>query len=47
MPVKLTICGLPEALSVKVTVPDCAPLLVGAKVTETSQMALAASVAGH
>jgi len=35
-----TVCGLPEALSVIVTVPLLAPAMVGEKVTLIEQLAL-------
>src|SRR5437764_7268159 len=45
VPVRGTVCGLPGALSVKESVPLRAPLLVGVKVTLTTQLAPAATVA--
>ena len=39
VPVKLTVCGLPLALSVIDRVPPRAPLVVGVKVTLTVQFA--------
>ena len=43
-PVKLTICGLPMALSVMASVPVCVPVAVGVKVTLTAQLLPAAKV---
>ena len=43
MPLKLTVCGLPLALSVSVRLPDRVPLAVGVKVTSTTQLAPAAT----
>ena len=45
MPVRLTVCGLPVALSVMVIVPGWLPVAVGVKVTVMVQLALAASEA--
>ncbi len=42
VPLRLTFCGLFEALSVKVSVPLAAPVAVGVKVTPTAQLAPAA-----
>ena len=42
VPVRLTVCGLPGALSVIVTVPVRVPVAVGVKVTLMVQLALAA-----
>jgi hypothetical protein len=44
-PVKATVCGEPLALSVIVSVPVRAPTAVGVKVTETMQLAPAATLA--
>ena len=46
-PVRLTVCGLPPALSVTVKVPVRAPATVGVNVTLIVQLAPAASVAGQ
>ena len=46
MPVRLSVCGLPVALSVMVIVPGCAPVAVGVKVTLIVQLALTARVDG-
>jgi len=46
VPVRLTICGLPPALSVMVKVPVRAPATVGVNVTLIMQFAPPASVAG-
>src|SRR6266581_1476618 len=46
VPVNGTVCGLPPALSVTVSVPVRAPTAVGANVTLMVQFALAASVPG-
>ena len=43
MPVRLTICGLPVALSVTVIVPGWLPVAVGVKVTLIVQFAPAAT----
>ena len=43
VPLKLTLCGLPTALSVKVRLPVAAPAAVGEKVTATVQDPLAAT----
>src|ERR1035441_8800100 len=43
VPLKLTACGLPTALSVKVRLPVAAPAAVGEKVTATVQDPLAAT----
>ena len=42
VPLRLTFCGLFEALSVKVSVPLAAPVAVGVNVTPTAQLAPAA-----
>jgi len=42
VPLKLTVCGLLSALSVNVSVPVCAPVAVGEKVTPTLHVAPAA-----
>lgn len=42
VPVRLTVCGLPLALSFTDRVPLCVPLLCGANVTEIVQLAPAA-----
>jgi hypothetical protein len=47
VPLAATVCGLPEALSVKMKLPDWAPTLVGVKVTVTVQLVLGASAAGQ
>src|ERR1019366_3330949 len=39
VPLRLTFCGLFEALSVKVSVPLAAPVAVGVNVTPTAQLA--------
>jgi hypothetical protein len=46
VPVSVTVCGLPAALSVMVKVPARAPVAVGVNVTLITQFAPAASVAG-
>jgi hypothetical protein len=43
--VSATVCVPPEVL--KVTAPVCEPIVVGAKVTDTVQLAPAARLAGH
>ena len=43
MPVRLTVCGLPVALSVTVIVPGCVPVAVGVNVTLIVQLAPAAT----
>ena len=43
MPLKLTVCGLPLALSVSVRLPDRVPLVVGVKVTLITQLPPAAT----
>ena len=43
MPVRLTVCGLPVALSVMVMVPGWLPVAVGVKVTLMVQLAPAAT----
>ena len=43
VPLKLTVCGLPLALSVSVRLPDRAPLTVGVNVTLITQLPLAAT----
>lgn len=45
VPVRLTVCGLFRALSVKVSVPVAAPTAVGEKVTPATQLAPAAMLA--
>jgi hypothetical protein len=45
VPLRETVCGLPAALSVKVTVPLTPPVVFGASVTLMAQFAPAASVA--
>ena len=45
VPVRLTVCGLPLALSVIVIVPFCAPVAVGVNVTLTVHCPLAATEA--
>ena len=45
MPVRLTVCGLPVALSVTVIVPGWLPVAVGVKVTLMEQFAAAATEA--
>ena len=47
MPVRDTLCGLPDALSFTETAPDRIPVAVGVKVTLIEQFAPAASVAPH
>lgn len=47
VPVRPTVCGLLEALSIIVTVPLRVPVVVGVKVAEMVQLALAASEAGQ
>lgn len=42
VPVKLTVCGLPEALSLNVSVPALVPATVGEKTTLTAQLAAGA-----
>jgi hypothetical protein len=42
-PLKETTCGLPEALSLMVTVPVRVPIVVGVKLTVIAQLALTAS----
>ncbi len=44
-PDRLTVCGLPVALSVKLRVPVLTPVAVGVKLTLTVQLAVAANVA--
>lgn len=44
VPVSVTVCGLPTALSVMVTAPVLAPPAVGLKVTLRVQLALAATL---
>jgi len=44
VPEAVTICGLPDASSVKVTVPDVAPVMVGLNVTVTLHLAPGATV---
>lgn len=43
VPVRLTVCGLPEALSATVMVPVWGPLAVGVKLTSMVQAAPAAT----
>ena len=45
VPLRLTVCGLFAALSVKVRVPVAAPVAVGVNVTPTVQLAPAAMLA--
>ena len=45
VPLRLTFCGLLEALSVKVSVPPAVPVAVGVNVTPTAQPAPAARLA--
>jgi hypothetical protein len=47
VPLRPTLCGLPVALSVKVTAAVRVPVAVGLNVTPTAQLAPAASVAPH
>jgi hypothetical protein len=47
LPLSVTLCGLPVALSVTVTLAVRLPVAAGEKVTEMVQPALAASVDGH
>ena len=47
VPVRLTVCGLPVALSVTVIVPGWLPAAVGVKVTLMEQLAPAATEAGQ
>src|ERR1035438_599561 len=47
VPLRLTVCGLVGALSVNVSVPACAPVAVGEKVTPTLHVAPAATLAPH
>jgi hypothetical protein len=47
LPVSVTVCGLPEALSVSVSVPVRAPLAVGVNVTLIVQLPPAAIVEGE
>lgn len=42
LPVRLTVCGLLKALSVKISAPVTAPVAVGVKVTLTEQVPPAA-----
>jgi hypothetical protein len=44
VPVTATLCGLPEALSVNVTLNDRAPVVVGSKTTVMTHPAFGASV---
>jgi len=46
LPLKLTVCGLPLALSVILSVSVLVPSALGVKVTEILQLAPAARVAG-
>jgi hypothetical protein len=43
VPLKLTVCGLPLALSVSVRLPERLPVAVGVNVTLITQLALAAT----
>ena len=43
MPLKLTVCGLPLALSVSARLPERLPVAVGVNVTLTTQLPLAAT----
>ena len=47
LPVRLSFCGLPVALSVTVTVPVSVPVVAGLKTTLNVQLAPAASVLMH
>lgn len=47
VPESATVCGLPVALSVIVTIADRAPAVVGAKVTVIVQFAPAATLVPH
>lgn len=47
VPVKLTVCGLPLALSVMVMEPVCVPVAVGVNVTLITQGVLGARELGH
>ena len=47
VPVRLTVCGLPVALSVTVIVPGWLPVTVGVKVTLMEQLAPAAREVGQ
>jgi len=47
VPLKLIVCGLPEALSLIETVPLRAPIAAGVKTTVIRQLALGASEVGH
>ena len=47
VPLKLTDCGLPEALSVALSVPVRAPVAVGVKVTLMVQLVFTAREAGQ
>ena len=47
VPVKVTICGLPPALSVIVIAPLLVPVVVGVNVTLIVQAAFAVSELGH
>jgi hypothetical protein len=47
VPVRLTVCGLPEALSVTVIAPVLVPVAVGVNVTLIEQLPLAAKVLPH
>lgn len=47
VPLRLTVCGLLVALSVKVNVPVVAPVAVGVNVTPTEQVPPAATLAPH
>ena len=47
VPLRLTVCGLPLALSVMETAPLALPLLFGGKVTLMTQLALGANALPH
>jgi hypothetical protein len=46
MPIKLIVCGLPEALSVTFNAADSVPMTVGLNVTRISQRVRAANMPG-
>jgi hypothetical protein len=46
VPLKETVCGLPDTLSFTLSVPESVPDVVGVNVTEIAQLALPARVAG-
>ena len=46
VPASVAVCGLPDAMSLTVSVPEKEPALVGVNVTEIAQLVLAARVAG-